>query len=506
MSSTVTNYSNNINVLYPIPGVDNDTQGFRDNFANIKNALQAAAQELSNLNLNTSKLNTGTNDYNYGAILYRAPLKASGYVVSTEETISSSTSISFLSGNYRKFSVDGSAVLSFTGWPQGIYAEMILEFKNLSSENAASISLNVPNVKTPAGLTLPFVLSTTTNTTPVIFKAWSANGGNTVFFDKILDTDTNLTPFLYDPDTFDSDVAVAQLARNATTASFAMTVLGNNQPNITNIGVLNTLTVGSAVFKYDNNNLIISGVGGLTIASNNTISRTLTDWSGGSGSITNLSTLTLTTVEGISLGDTFKLYSTETSIHVVKGIDAITNKITTDAFNASTAAALGVGDGSSITFNKGLLYNSVYYSSFAPSNNYGVAGDKRGGVFATTASLFVAFRDYVSNTDQIWSEFPSKPVVDAQISGVSSQVSALTTQANTNTSKISSLESQVSALNVISSSTVRYATSAPLTPVGSPGDKKGAIYATQSFIYVCFTDYLGGTSPCWTRVASTSSW
>lgn len=40
---------NNINILYPIAGQDNDTQGFRDNFRNIKNNLSTAATEITTL-------------------------------------------------------------------------------------------------------------------------------------------------------------------------------------------------------------------------------------------------------------------------------------------------------------------------------------------------------------------------------------------------------------------------------------------------------------------------
>jgi hypothetical protein len=39
----------NINILYPIAGQDNDTQGFRDNFRNIKNNLNAASLEITAL-------------------------------------------------------------------------------------------------------------------------------------------------------------------------------------------------------------------------------------------------------------------------------------------------------------------------------------------------------------------------------------------------------------------------------------------------------------------------
>ena len=44
----------NINTAYPVAGVDNDSQGFRDNFLNIKAAVDVAASEITNLQLASS--------------------------------------------------------------------------------------------------------------------------------------------------------------------------------------------------------------------------------------------------------------------------------------------------------------------------------------------------------------------------------------------------------------------------------------------------------------------
>ena len=52
MPSTIN--PNNINILYPIAGQDNDTQGFRDNFRNIKNNLNTASQEITALQANVA--------------------------------------------------------------------------------------------------------------------------------------------------------------------------------------------------------------------------------------------------------------------------------------------------------------------------------------------------------------------------------------------------------------------------------------------------------------------
>lgn len=45
---------NNIDILYPIAGQDNDTQGFRDNFRNIKNNLNTASQEITAIQANVA--------------------------------------------------------------------------------------------------------------------------------------------------------------------------------------------------------------------------------------------------------------------------------------------------------------------------------------------------------------------------------------------------------------------------------------------------------------------
>jgi len=54
VASTITNYSEAININFPIPGVDNDSQGFRTNFAKVQSALAVASTEISDLQLTTS--------------------------------------------------------------------------------------------------------------------------------------------------------------------------------------------------------------------------------------------------------------------------------------------------------------------------------------------------------------------------------------------------------------------------------------------------------------------
>ena len=71
---------NNIDGNYPVAGQDNDSQGFRDNFTNIKNNLTFSKSEIEDLQskaILTSALTGGstpTNDMN-GTVLLGAQLQ-----------------------------------------------------------------------------------------------------------------------------------------------------------------------------------------------------------------------------------------------------------------------------------------------------------------------------------------------------------------------------------------------------------------------------------------------
>jgi len=54
VASTITQVSSLININYPIPGVDNDSQGFRSNFSRIQDSLRVAGEEISRLQISTA--------------------------------------------------------------------------------------------------------------------------------------------------------------------------------------------------------------------------------------------------------------------------------------------------------------------------------------------------------------------------------------------------------------------------------------------------------------------
>jgi hypothetical protein len=188
MTSTVTNYSNSINPLYPTPGVDNDTQGFRDNFANIKNALTTAAGEIGYLQNSTAKLNTGTNDFNYRASIYRGVLVGTGdtsYNNSTALTSATVNTINFLQGSHQKHQIDGTGVtLNVGNWPnENIKGSIILELTNGNLTTSSTVTFtNAGGVlrKDSTIGSLPITLTTSTTTFKVV-ELWSSDKGATVY-------------------------------------------------------------------------------------------------------------------------------------------------------------------------------------------------------------------------------------------------------------------------------------------------------------------------------------
>lgn len=186
MTSTVTNYSNNINAAYPIAGVDNDTQGFRENFTNIKNSLGIAATEISDLQSNTVKLNTGTNDFNYYS-LYRASLIGSGEASPAVATISTTSNISFYQGSYRPIAVTNDVTITVIDWPP-TNTKGSIEFQIVNTTNNTrnlTFSAGAGTLKKESTTANPISLPPGSPNNPVIYELWTRDNGATVYMRKI---------------------------------------------------------------------------------------------------------------------------------------------------------------------------------------------------------------------------------------------------------------------------------------------------------------------------------
>jgi|AntDeeMinimDraft_6_1070357.scaffolds.fasta_scaffold03226_3 hypothetical protein len=136
-----------INERYPEPGQDNDSQGFRDNFAAIKKSLGTANQEITDLQNNAVRKDTISSSLENNT-LERLNLKsftqqvATGEDGSARQTVPSQSSpqegepgsapegidlIDFDAGQYQSFTVTGDVDFSFINWPEENYGSIIVE-------------------------------------------------------------------------------------------------------------------------------------------------------------------------------------------------------------------------------------------------------------------------------------------------------------------------------------------------------------------------------------------
>ena len=138
---------NNIDTAYPIAGQDNDSQGFRDNFTNIKTNFEYAETEIDDLQskvLLKSAL-TGTtldNDLN-GALLENAKLQGTRYTKVDTATTTGNVAIDFSAGSYQKIgTLTGNASLQFSNIPSaGNYAEWTVEL----TQGVTQYTLTMPS-------------------------------------------------------------------------------------------------------------------------------------------------------------------------------------------------------------------------------------------------------------------------------------------------------------------------------------------------------------------------
>ena len=186
MASTITLYSNKIDINYPVVGKDNDTQGFRDNFSAIQAAFSVASVEVSNLQDNGVKL-TETNDFNYNtiknAVLQNTSELVKSFSVSTVSTSNRYVSIDYTEGSYHKCDIvtnpSGTGTVSFSivNWPaSGNYARLYLE---LQPDTISTTTISILGNTKLIGVTGTNVSFTTTST--IIYELWTIDNGNKIF-------------------------------------------------------------------------------------------------------------------------------------------------------------------------------------------------------------------------------------------------------------------------------------------------------------------------------------
>lgn len=213
---------NNIDTAYPVAGQDNDSQGFRDNFTNIKTNFQYAEDEITDLQdkvLLKSALSGTTLDNDMGGALLTNPkLQGVRYTRIAPTATSGTITVDFSAGQVYKIStLTGNITLSFTNLPSaGNYAEWIVQLTQGSTQYTvtlpSAVSVGTSNLQGYASNVISFYAAGTYQ-----YKFSTSDGGTTIFVE---DLSRNQDP-IYLPSS--EDLAASGAANLSLTTSYFTT-------------------------------------------------------------------------------------------------------------------------------------------------------------------------------------------------------------------------------------------------------------------------------------------
>ena len=277
---------NNIDGTYPVAGQDNDSQGFRDNFTNIRNNLvyvKAEVEDLQNKAVLKSALTNTVLDNDFSGNTISSPsLSAWRENYNNIGSASGSVTVNFTNGNFQKITMSGSTTLAFS-------------FPTNTSNQYASIKLWVNNTNAGYTLTLPtictlgdpdsiaglagtnppvitFSAAEIANNTDYLFEFFTVDGGTTIGIkDLIRNRDIDLSGMSITGNLTLDGLTVSTynstIASNVSLGSAINATTGSNVVVRSNVGSTSTTTgalvvaggVGVAGNIFVNGNLITNG-------------------------------------------------------------------------------------------------------------------------------------------------------------------------------------------------------------------------------------------------------
>lgn len=185
----------NINGGYPIAGQDNDSQGFRDNFTNIKNNLDYARIEINELQTNAvlkgALAGTSLNNDLNNSQIKKAQILQSTETFKDLGTLTGSISVSWQDGHYQLVTVAAGDTLAvnFTNWPtSGFWTKLRMRIV-VDNSGAAPVAVTLPNTVTVntsniQGAVGQIVTLAANNTYE--FEFTTRDGGTTVTVEDVL--------------------------------------------------------------------------------------------------------------------------------------------------------------------------------------------------------------------------------------------------------------------------------------------------------------------------------
>ncbi len=234
---------NNINGNYPVAGVPNNTQGFRDNFTNIRTNFEYAQTELNDLQskavlkqaLTGTTLDNNMNDN----LLYAVKLNDVSYNYLPLTATAGSINIDYSAAPFQQINTTGSISLSFSNWPAS------------GSAGSVRVAFNITNVAytvtLPAAVSqgIALIAGVSPGTAGVSNTITFGTTGNYAF--EFVSIDGGTTVWIFDdsrsPGKINTPLNITDTTASTSDTTGALTVTGG-------VGIGGNLNVGGNFKAY----------------------------------------------------------------------------------------------------------------------------------------------------------------------------------------------------------------------------------------------------------------
>ena len=257
---------NNIDTAYPVAGQDNNTQGFRDNFTNIKNNFVSAAAEITTLqNTSAVKGSSVVNDF-AGGIVYDARIQDLSASAVNLGSVTGTVTINYAAGHYQQMSTAGSITIALDAPslpPIGRYGFVRLEITVSSAAHTVTLPGSVTiNRRGIQGLNVSTNVITFAAAGVYTFDFTTVNTGSTVTVDE---TNKQLQPFNNSSEDLAASAAVSLAATTSyfTTAGAETATLAAGAEGQIKVFAM-VATAGNMVITVANAGWQASGTGTIT--------------------------------------------------------------------------------------------------------------------------------------------------------------------------------------------------------------------------------------------------
>ncbi len=395
--------TNALDVNYPIPGVNNNSQGFRDNFASIKTNLNTAATEITDLQnkvvvksaLSGSSLN---NDMANTIISNAATRSFRATTYNLGNSLSGTVLVDVSLGDVQYGTVAGNITFQFGNWaPTGTQSNVQLQLaiSNANSfisfpsemvinENTGVTTLeNFSNIAGVATVSIPY------NISQLDYRISTVDCGNSLLVEPYnrprIDTqiqNNRLVPptgFRGDvPGTVVASQSLDQLPITISNASDYFTTTGNTTQLYTDMPITFSGTSCEANIAVGTTYYVRNVVSATTFS----VSATL---AGANVNLAGNSSLT-STMYGNPVNYVYICTDTYNSTSYLKNVSNTT--VTTNAVTLNNITNLTVNAPIIFTANIGGIYaNTVYYIKSISSPNITVSQSRTNGVADTVVTL-----------------------------------------------------------------------------------------------------------------------